>query len=329
MKEFWKFLALFSLSFNSDADIFGVDDRRYVFPRGYFSTEATGVSVGVLRTLWTDLEGEQVNLLEESPTGRVFGLIQDSMSDILCRSEKFSRDPSISYACTGFLIAPDLLITAGHCAVNAGEEISHEKGGYCEAYTWYFDYQNSNSLPLSQSQFLGDKIFKCEEIIYAINEQEELGRDFALIRLKRKVPDTRHIFQIDNANDLNLSSRVNMLGHPMGTPLKISPNGRILEDHSRKTYLKTNLDAFAGNSGSPVLNRSNHAIGVLVAGKPNFGTYKTPAGCEKYNRCDGRGANCIEIPEDSQEGFPHTYSKVQKLDPYRRLIEAEKSKSLR
>lgn len=329
MKQFWKFLALFCISFNSVADIFGVDDRRYVFPRGHFSKEATGVSIGVLRTLWTDLDGEQVNLLEESPVGREFGLIQDSMSDILCPSEKFSRDPSISYACTGFLIAPDLLVTAGHCAVNAGGEISHEKGGYCEVYTWYFDYQNSTSLPLSQSRFLGDKIFKCEEIVYAINEQEELGRDFALIRLNRKVPSSRHIFQVAKANDLNLSSRVNMLGHPMGTPLKISPNGRILEDHSQKTYLKTNLDAFAGNSGSPVLNSRNQVVGVLVAGKPNIGTYKTPAGCERYNRCDGRGANCVEITEDSLEGFPHTYSKVQKLDLYSRLINTEISKSER
>lgn len=290
------------------------------------SKEATGVSVGVLRTLWTDFNGDQVDLLNESPVGKNFKMMIDSMSDRLCRNEKFSRDPSISYACTGFLVAPDLLVTAGHCAANAGEEISNEKGGYCEVYTWYFDYQNTTAAPLAVNRFSGNRIFKCKEIIYAINEQDPLGRDFALIRLRRKVPHSRHLFTLGEANELRSNMRLNMLGHPMGTPLKLSPNGVILENDPRKTYLKTNLDAFAGNSGSPVLNPLKEVIGVLVAGKPNVGLYTTRRGCERYNRCDSGGRNCVEIAEGSLQGHPHTYSKVQKIDDYRQLIESEKSR---
>ncbi len=285
------------------ADIFGTDDRRDVKPGSHHFNRARSVAVGVINSLWTDKHPAYSELWA------------DPISDFLCKDEPFSKQRSVSYACTGFLVGPDLLVTAGHCSVNGGE-VRNSSENYCEAYTWMFDfYAHTNT-----NRVLKRNIYKCKEIIYATQIGEGIGsQDFALIRLDRKVVDRRPLKLAENSP--SLFDKVHMMGHPMGLPMKYADNSEVFSIDNKRSFL-TNLDAFSGNSGSPVFNENDEVIGVLVAGNPAVSTYTDEEKkCERFNRCDENGENCkaIAINEDNQ-GFPQTFSEVQDIQFYKNLI---------
>lgn len=297
-------LSLLVCSISSYADIFGSDDRVDIILAGKARKLGRSVAVGVINSLWLDT---QENFSE---------LWVDSLSDFMCRDERFSRQKNISYACTGFLVGEDLLVTAGHCAVNVGE-VRNQSENYCDAYTWLFDYTGQTNA----RRIRNDNIYKCKEIIYAVQEEIE-GRthDFALIRLDRKVKGRKALKISDELVKENDS--VSMIGHPMGMPMKYTDNAHVFDNEVGRSYY-TNLDAFAGNSGSPVFNKSNEVIGVLVAGNPAMSTYRDDRlGCDRYNHCDEEGKNCTSLTfENEDQGFPNVYSEVQSIEFYKNLIE--------
>ncbi len=299
-------LALLTLS-SAHADIFGRDDRVDLLSTSSKNELGRAVAVGVLNSLWTDLG-----------TGRS-ELWADPISDFMCSDERFNSQASVSYACTGFLIGEDLLVTAGHCGTNTGE-VRNSSENYCEAYTWMFDYRadtDPTSVPNSD-------IYKCKEIIYAVQQEiDGNSHDFALVRLDRKV-EGRTPLKIAK-KEAKLGDAVTMIGHPMGLPLKYTSNARVFRGEEGRSFL-TNLDAFAGNSGSPVFNFKNEVVGVLIAGNPALATYRdSKLGCDRFNRCDELGKNCTSLPNNNDaDGFPNTFSEVQSIFHYVDLIEGSR-----
>ena len=304
MKEWLLFICLI-LSSQVSADIFGKDDRFDV-KRGTKDFHISkSVAVGVPYSLWDEV----------SPL--LFSLYADDMSSFLCSDEKFSQQKSVSYACTGFLVGEDLLVTAGHCSTN-GEEVRNSSENYCVSYTWMFDFRHTTNTDRVPQK----NVYNCKEIIYAI-EASEAGRhyDFALIRLDRKVTGRKPL-KISQSK-IRKGDPVKMFGHPMGMPMKVTKNAKVIS-RVEGISIKTNLDAFAGNSGSPVLNKRNEVIGILVAGNPNDSTYRDKEmGCDRYNHCDENGGNCKTntLDENGTLSFPHTFSEVQSIERYRKLIE--------
>lgn len=290
------------------ADIFGRDDRKDILQVPAKNSLARSVAVGVLSSLWTDLGNGHSSL------------DINKMSDFMCRDERFANQTSIAYACSGFLVAPDLLITAGHCAVTFGE-IRSVTDQYCEVYTWMFDYDSK----MNSAKIANDKIFKCKEIIYATVSEKGEHHDFALIRLDRPTVD-RMPFKISNS-PVKMNEPVTMLGFPMGLPLKYTDSAKVFLPQYRSRSFLTDLDAFSGNSGSPVFNAKNEIVGVLIGGNPGISTYTDPVhGCERYNSCDSKGGNCKSLaPSYPLQGFPNTFSEVQSLLFYKDIIDKSMS----
>ncbi|PPK92789.1 trypsin-like peptidase [Nonlabens xylanidelens] len=80
----------------------------------------------------------------------------------------------------------------------------------------------------------------------------------------------RAILPVGNSRDVQDTDEIYMLGYPLGLPMKLTINARIIND-SQPQYFYTDFDSFAGNSGSPVLNlTTNKVIGVLVSGIDDF-----------------------------------------------------------
>jgi V8-like Glu-specific endopeptidase len=290
------------LSTNSMAAIFGVDDRVLLQSNSVHYELSRSSAVAVL-----------TSLMEPNTTGGLT-LYTDTLDSLLCPEERFSTQISIPYACSGFLIAPNIIATAGHCMSNTGV-VQNEPEMYCDAYSWLFDYNGDtdpNNVPRAS-------LYRCKQIIYAINESEYPYRDYALIELDRPVLDRAPL--VMSAEPVMIGQALHMIGHPLGAPAILSRNAVVYRnDQSQNTFI-TSLDAFSGNSGSAVFNELNQVVGILIAGTPQPDIVQNGS-CGIYNRCDERGERCLanEAWNSTFDGFQRIGSEVQKLDPLLEIL---------
>lgn len=306
------FLSLWALFFmvHANAAIFGADDRVDVVssPAALQLSRATAIAV-------------LSNNYRTNPDGTL-SLKPGSLSDFLCKDEKFSNDPSLDYACTGFLIAPDLIVTAGHCMVNSGQSRDQIQT-YCPIYSWLFDYAADANGQVTTDKIPAEKMYACEKVVYAIREEKAPFRDYAVVKLKRPVTDRK---PLDLASgDVRVGDSVTMIGYPLGTPAKLSDHAQVLVNTSARQSFITNLDAFDGNSGSPVFNSKGQVAGILIGGTPEAAFKKDPIfQCRRYNVCNDSGTRCIQPDEDDAHTLPEfqmTGSIVQRIAPLKDFIE--------
>ncbi len=290
-----KFLLIFILIYSAsvNASVFGVDDRALIKPFSPEEPYSQAIAVGVLNSMVTEKNGE-------------FNLDVSNTKDFLCAGENFFNEPSIDYACTAFLVGPDLLATAGHCVVNTGV-IENDPERYCEVYYWIFDYQ-SNALGETQIKNIpSENVYKCKKIIFGANQERLPFRDFALIQLDREVIG-RNPLKLSNTDDL--LGPFSMMGHPLGVPQVLSRGANLIENDLTKQSFVTSLDALEGNSGSPVFNASMEVIGILISGSPEPHLVKDESkDCYRYNMCDESGKNCTNKSTDAGG------SDVQRIKP--------------
>jgi Trypsin-like peptidase domain len=194
----------------------------------------------------------------------------------LCADQRYINQPSAS-GCTGFLVSPTILITAGHC---------YEGKNMCKEAYWLFDYKTDTKTNPMDQKISSKNIYECKKVWKQVFD-EETRIDFTIVELNRPVEGRRPLILNRNGH-ADVGTNLIMMGHPLGIPLKISPTARVLDISSNA--LITNLDSFRGNSGSPVFNGFTGEVeGILVRGKMDM---LNSGGCYKPNICDENGENC-------------------------------------
>ncbi len=189
----------------------------------------------------------------------------------LCPGERFFDQPSVSF-CSGLLITPDIILTAGHCL--------HTQAG-CSETAVVFDYQ-SRTLPRSSAYF-------CKEILYEVDTD---NLDLAFVRLDRKVKD-RAPYNLKEIAVPKKGDSLVMIGHPSGLPQKITVGG--ITRGTDLYHIKASLDAFEYNSGSPVFERrSMKFAGILVAGEEDF-VPQEPNTCSTAKVCPEHGCRGEDV----------------------------------
>ena len=191
----------------------------------------------------------------------------------LCEGTKFAEQPNPGY-CSGFLIAPDLLVTAGHC-VNLEN--------FCDEYQWVFDFnldKNSQSAGIGVKQ---DNVYKCQKVVSSHFEGEEGTKDYGVVKLDRPVLD-RKALKFNPGQLSPKTTKVMVIGGPNGLPTKVAPNGTVYKN-THPDFFVTNLDTFEANSGSAVFDQSTGVVeGILVRGAVDYITdFKRM--CIKANTC--------------------------------------------
>ena len=173
----------------------------------------------------------------------------------LCSNEKFREQP-IGAFCSGFLVAPDKIATAGHC-------INHNN---VQDIRFVFGFR-MNGANNPTTKINNSEIYKGESIIG--REFSDDGTDWALVKLDRKVENHPYV-KIRKQGKISDNQVVHVIGHPCGLPLKFADNS-FVRDNTKPSFMTCNLDTYGGNSGSPVFNSDTHEVeGVLVRGETDF-----------------------------------------------------------
>lgn len=201
----------------------------------------------------------------------------------VCSDEKFSGYTSNAF-CSGFLVAEDILVTAGHCVRNQF---------MCDEHQWVFDYRQDLMPSGDDNAVIQVKnMYKCKEII-KLQYSATTKMDYAVIRLDRKVTD-RAPLKFRTEGKVPTSSTLVAIGHPSGIPTVITPNGKVRYNH-HPVFFTTTLDTFGGNSGSAVINERTGVVeGILVRGDHDY-ELDEGAGCDRPVKCKFTTCNGEEV----------------------------------
>ena len=200
---------------------------------------------------------------------------------------KFLDQPTCA-GCTGFLIAPDIIVTAGHCIKSIED---------AKDFVWIFDYTNELNYIKSKKyiEVNPDDVYEVSEILDAYFEKGE-NNDYSILKLDRK--SSRIPYRFRTSGEIQIGAPVYGIGSPTGLPLKFADNAKVISNHADK-WFKNDIDTFPGNSGGPVFNSNGFIEGIHVRGA-TVETYDgTFAGDYKYDpECD-----CIKTVQSRSANF--------------------------
>lgn len=200
----------------------------------------------------------------------------------LCESEKFYDNPVLGY-CSGFTFEKDnnwYVCAAGHCYkdMKASQiafvyDFRQDKGGY---------------FPSSIPQ---DKVIFPENtptpFSYSFTQD---AQDYVIFKCATKPPYYIPFSMLDSTGLTKKDDEMCMIGHPCGLPA-ISDVGKVLDD-PQKTFFRTNLSAYHGNSGSMIIQKNTGmVVGILVRGDKDF-VPSTKENCYKSSFCAEDGSQC-------------------------------------
>jgi len=259
---------------DSQKIIYGIDDRREVFqlPAGPDRDDADSV-VALFRAGDITDNGDGTSTLRTANFGEAHNL---------CPSERFREQPTGAF-CSGFLVAPDIIATAGHC-VNSGNVTTVR-------FVFGFRMRDATT---AETVIRNGEIYRGTAVVG--HRLVGNGPDWALIRVDRPVTGHR-IAPVRRAGRIADTQAVHVSGHPAGLPTKFA-GGAAVRDNSPSGHFVANLDAYGGNSGSPVFNSDTHEVeGVLVRGDTDF---VLQGGCRVSLVCPTtgcRGEDCTRVTE--------------------------------
>ncbi len=200
----------------------------------------------------------------------------------LCKEEPFYDQVTAAF-CSGSLVAPDIIMTAGHC-VTSQESCAGIK------FVFGFAVKEKGKMPLTVAT---KDVYGCSKLLG--REQINDGQDWALVKLDR--PVTGHaVLKLNLTGVITNKTPIVVIGHPAGLPTKIA-GGAEVRDASKNGYFIANLDTYGGNSGSAVFNAKTGLVeGILVRGENDY-VYR--GSCRVSNVCPADGCRGEDVTKIS------------------------------
>jgi hypothetical protein len=229
--------------------VYGVDDRK-----DYYEIDSMGAKANAESVVALFDAGEVID--QGDGTSRL-GVETFKTVYQLCDGETFAEQPCGAF-CSGVLIAPDVVASAGHCVD-----------------PWYLSrvarirFVFGFRLTARESPIVvipNSSIYSGKEIIH--HRLTRNATDWSLIRLDRPVINAA-VVKLRTKGIIEANTGVYVIGHPCGLPLKYAPGAHVT-NNSAKTFFTANLDTYGGNSGSPVFNANDEVEGLLVRGETDF-----------------------------------------------------------
>jgi hypothetical protein len=243
--------------------VYGADDRLDIYEvEDPAVIEAWESTVAVVSSADLVDEGDTYSL-PGTPLSREYPL---------CPTERFLDQPVPAF-CSGFLVAPDLVATAGHCVPSRIE---------CGLTAFVFGFRMLGpGRPVLR--FPKSQVYFCRGIAGLREASDDV--DWAVVRLDRAVPDHTPL-PIRRSGKVADAQSLIIIGHPLGLPAKVAAGARVREN-AEPGFFRSNLDAYVGNSGSAVLDAASLLVeGILVSGEVDF---VETGDCLVTNRCEDTG----------------------------------------
>lgn len=237
-----------SFSFSEQIDIiYGDDNRIDTYQSSALFQKLAKSTAAMVPKEHIKVRGNTVELVGKE-LGEVFRL---------CEKERFFHQPMIAN-CSGFLVAPDIMVSAGHC---------YEDRSDCTQNQWVFNYKVDDEKQRHVSVSTSD-VYGCKEVI---KQSLTETTDFAVIRLDRPVVGVTPVKIA--TKEAEVGTEVVMIGHPSGLPQKVTDHA-VVKGVSA-TEFRATVDAFQINSGSAVFNaKTGELMGILVRGLIDYRTNK-------------------------------------------------------
>lgn len=281
-----------------DKGIYGLDDRRPVF---FGSAQEQAAARSVFAMMPSNM------LEQDAKTGKwrlvptVHTLREALANDPalagkpVCDDEPFADEIAPAF-CSGVWIGGKRGLTAAHCVFDRTYSGTTWKNA---RLVFDFDQHSDNSVA---REFEPHQVYQVTGLLDKgwppDSKDTQAPDDWALLELDRAV-EGRQAVTLEEGNALPKNAKVTMVGHPLGLPKKLNPNGAILSEvPSTMSSFITNLDAYHGNSGAPVFDAVSIErgqpllLGLLVSGGADFALRGTPTGgeCITSHRCPAGGA---------------------------------------
>ncbi len=239
--------------------VYGLDNRVEVFEasEAHQILAKSTASMILMNQMTTDeTKPGLVNFSQTTLTDWLQSSSKSSAANF-CDGTRYATQPNPSM-CSGFLIAPDLIVTAGHCV---------EIENMCEEYRWVFDFNVDEQTQTAGIDVKEENIYKCKRVIsHALSSL--LSLDYAVIQLEKAVVGREPLeFNTSRISD---TQSVMVIGNPSGLPTKVA-DGASVRKNTHPFFFSTNLDTFSGNSGSAVFNAETGKVeGILVRGEEDY-----------------------------------------------------------
>jgi|GEM_PF-3138655 len=233
---------------------FGADDRLDIIdePNPIFRDWARSVCA-VIHT----------NQITTSPSGESRLLTSTWAQDYgypLCADQRFVNQPLAAFA-TAFLLAPDIIATAGHVIRNPALGNGNARLALdIAAARFVFGFQMLNQT-LARTSFTPDQVYTAKRLL--LHDYSKANGDYAILQLDRPVTvDGAVPLRIREQGEISLETEVGLIGHGLGLPAKTTFSSSSLAFYTNKFKFFSSADTFGGNSGGPVFN----ALGGFVEG---------------------------------------------------------------